>query len=262
MNKKFFLCIVATLFFSSCDLSPNIYKEILIAQDFVKEQNFDDAVKIYLSILEKKPPTELKIKINYQLGDIHSIYLNEQVKALSFYNSILSETDDPLWQIKVLEKLADINFQYLKDYDKSIDLYKKLKSFKPKLESYDFYQFREALSYFEKESYLDAIKKFEEISNDQDQEYITSSKYYLGLSYFYLRNWNKCIENLIDYVRKEKNRDKVVDAKFILANAYETSEELKKAYNIYYSILGDYPNPEVIKGRLESLYKRRVSRKR
>ena len=47
-----------------------------------------------------------------------------------------------------------------------------------------------------------------------------------------------------------------------MGNAYETMEELKKAYNIYYSILGEYPNNDVIKNRLNSLYKRRIARKR
>ena len=47
-----------------------------------------------------------------------------------------------------------------------------------------------------------------------------------------------------------------------MANAYETMEELKKAYNLYYSILGEYPNTEVIQNRLKAIYDRRVARKR
>ena len=47
-----------------------------------------------------------------------------------------------------------------------------------------------------------------------------------------------------------------------MANAYETMERLKEAYNIYYSIVGEYPNNEVIKARLNSIYERKVARKR
>ena len=61
---------------------------------------------------------------------------------------------------------------------------------------------------------------------------------------------------------REKRRDNIVQTKFLMANAYETMEKLKAAYNIYYSILGEYPNTEVIKNRLKSIYERRVARKR
>ena len=64
------------------------------------------------------------------------------------------------------------------------------------------------------------------------------------------------------YISLEKRRDNIVQTKFLMGNAYETMEELKKAYNIYYSILGEYPNNDVIKNRLNSLYKRRIARKR
>lgn len=80
--------------------------------------------------------------------------------------------------------------------------------------------------------------------------------------YFLNLNWDLAIIAFKKYIKIEKRRDIIVQAKFILANIYETKEELKKAYNIYYSILGEYPNAQVIKNRLESIYNRRVARKR
>ena len=47
-----------------------------------------------------------------------------------------------------------------------------------------------------------------------------------------------------------------------MANSYESLENLKSAYNIYYSILGEYPNTEVIQNRLKGIYNRRIARKR
>ena len=48
----------------------------------------------------------------------------------------------------------------------------------------------------------------------------------------------------------------------MMANAYESNEDLRRAYNIYSDIKEDYPNPEIIESRLKSLYERRVVRKR
>jgi hypothetical protein len=47
-----------------------------------------------------------------------------------------------------------------------------------------------------------------------------------------------------------------------MANAYETMENLSKAYSIYYSIQGEYPNTKVIQNRLNSVYQRKVAKKR
>ena len=61
---------------------------------------------------------------------------------------------------------------------------------------------------------------------------------------------------------KEYKKNKVIYAKFLLANTLESNEELKKAYNLYYSLLNEFPNTEVIKKRLSSIYNRRIARKR
>jgi tetratricopeptide (TPR) repeat protein len=249
-------------FIVSCDLTSNLYKEILEAQELVKAQSFEKASIKYESILKKNPTDNLKIKINFQLGDIYSIYLNNQDKAITHYNTVLELADDPLWQMKVLEKLADIHFNYTKNYKQAMNYYEILQKFEPKLENYDYYQFQVGLIYFELEDYKMAEKQFLLISQDKNHKYYTHSFYYIGLNYFYEKKWSKSIDAMIEYIKREKEKSKIIEAKFILANAYETSEELKKAYNIYYSILGEYPNPQVIKNRLKSLFERRVARKR
>ena len=60
----------------------------------------------------------------------------------------------------------------------------------------------------------------------------------------------------------EKREDLIVEAKFLIANAFESSEDLKRAWDIYYSIKGSYPNTKVIFERLNSIRDRRVARKR
>jgi TolA-binding protein len=84
----------------------------------------------------------------------------------------------------------------------------------------------------------------------------------LGLVEFYSKNWDKAVEFWMEYLKRETQKDKIVKAKFMIANAYESNEKLKEAYNIYYSLLPSYPNPEVLRARLRSIYARRVARKR
>ncbi len=260
MNKLKLLSIL--LIFTSCGFSSSLYNDILDAQDLIAKQEFEDAAEIYESILERKPSKNIKIKINFQLGEIYSIYLEDYKKSLVHFNKIVSDSNEPLWQVKSLEKIAAIHYDNLQNYKLSKSYYFELMNFVPKLEKQSFYKFRYALSIFHLNEYSNAIKIFKDLSQEEENDEAIQSYYYLGLSYYYKEDWAKANKNWFEYLKREKRKDRIVKTKFLIANAYESSEKLKEAYNIYYSILGEYPNPEVIRSRLNSLYERRVARKR
>lgn len=260
INNLLFLILFFIL--SGCGFTSGLYKDILKAQDYIETREFDKAVKVYENILLRKPGKTIKIKINYQLGEINSIYLNNYKKALLHYENVISIADEPLWQVKSLEKIGVISYENLKEFNKSKFAYRKLMNFIPKLEKQDFYKFRFAQSLYEMEDYNEAKDVFRELTQEQNSQYGVQSYYYLGLVNFYEKKWDQAISLWFEYLKREKRQDRIVQVKFMIANAYESSEKLKQAYNIYYSIIGNYPNPEVIRSRLKSLYSRRVARKR
>ena len=96
----------------SCDFTSTVNRDILNAQNYVDNQEFAKAVELYEKILRQNPSKVIKTKINYQIAEINYLYLDEQVKALSYYQYIVDNVDDPLWQVKSLEKVADINFSF------------------------------------------------------------------------------------------------------------------------------------------------------
>lgn len=263
ISKNYINLVLIITFFilSGCGVSSGQYKDILKAQEYITEQKYQKAANLYEDILLKKPSKSILIKINFQLGEIRSIYLNQYHKALSNFKRIIEQTEDPLWQVKAMEKIGQINFENLKDYQSALKSYKNLIDFKPVLQKNDFYTFRYAESMFYMEDFSSSSELFKKISANNGK-YSTESYYYLGLISFYRKKWETAINFWFEYLKREKRKDKIVQTKFMIANAYESSEQLKDAYNIYYSILGEHPNTELIKQRLESLYKRRVARKR
>lgn len=262
IKKSSILLILLFHLLTSCDLTSGLYKEILDAQQLLKEQNFVEAVEKYKEILDKDPSKNIKIKIYLQLGDIYSIHLNDQDKSLNYYNKIIQEIDDPLRQAKVLEKIANINYEYKRDYKKAKSVYEVLVKFEPKLNNFDYYQYMLGMSEHNLNLFKSSIKTFEKIIENKRHKYFLESFYYKGLSFYFMKDWTNAITVWKKYLRFEKRKSKQVETKFLLANAFETSEKLKEAYNTYYSILGDYPNSQVIRNRLKSLYERRVARKR
>lgn len=260
-SKILFLSMMI-LGLSSCDFTSGLNQDILVAQKFVDAQDFGRAVELYERILKKNPSKNIKTKINYQLAEIYYLYLDEQVKALKYYQFIVDNVDDPLWQVKSLEKIADINFSFAKKYDLAIRAYQTLMEFKPRLKNYDFYFLRVGESQFNRGKYEKAREIFSHILAQPNNPHYVDAYNYMGLIEFYSKNWDKAIELWMEYLKREKRKDQIVKVKFLIANAYESNEKLKEAYNIYYSLLPSYPNPDVLRARLKSLYARRVARKR
>ena len=247
---------------SSCDFTSGLNQDILSAQNHVDNQEFDKAVELYERVLKKNPSKLIKTKINFQLAEIYYLYLDQQLKALKYYQYIVDNVDDPLWQVKSLEKIADINFSFAKNYAQAIHAYQILMQVKPRLKSYDYYFLRVGEAYFEMGKYQKAREIFNQIISQPTNPFYVEAFNQMGLIEFYNKNWEKAVEYWLEYLKREKRKDQITKVKFLIANAYESSEKLKEAYNIYYSLLPTYPNPDVLKSRLKSLYNRRVARKR
>ena len=257
--------LIALAFFqviSACDFTPPINRKIIDAQNYISEQKYNKSAYLYEDILKSNPNPELRLKVCYQLGELYSIYLGEYKKAVYYYNEVKTLTEDPLWLIKTEEKLAEINFNYRKDYKESIKNYTRLSEFTPKLKKYDFFQLQIALSLYYLNDTESAVKQLTIIQSDTNHEFFIRSFYYLGLIYFEKKDYNKALYIWSEYLKRETKKEYVVQAKFLVANIYESTENLKMAYDIYYSIADDYPNADVIQARLTSLYERRVSRRR
>lgn len=245
-----------------CDFSSQSHQKILEAQKLLNEFQYEKAVKKYEEVVEKIPSGNLKYKLLFQIGDIYSLYLSQPEKARSFFDQIIKETNDPNWKVNSMERIADLEYSHFRDFKLSSELYQKLYDFYPYLANRDLYEIRLAESLMEIGE-LDKSKKYlQGIVKSTGHEFSTRSFYLLGTIEFRRENWEKSVGYWLDYLRRETNKDYIIQAKYLLANTYETMEELEKAYNIYYSLLGDYPNPQVIRNRLRSIHTRRVDRKR
>ena len=254
----------ALLFFAACDFdfTPRLNKEMLKAQKEMAGQHYGKAISRYKGILGSNPSKEIKVKACYRLGELYSIQMLDYSKALNYYGQVRDVSDDSLWEVKAEEKMAEINFMYTKDYKAAIKNYIRLFEFRPKLDKSDIYEYRLALCFFHIGKMDKSISIFERIQKNKKHQYNVKSFYHLGMIFFQSQQWEKAIFYWKDYVKRETRRDKVVQARFLMANAYETMEQLKEAYNLYYSIWGEYPHTEVLKNRLNGIYARRVSRKR
>ncbi len=259
-----YLLLILFLAFTttSCDFAPTLDKSILEAQRAIENRDFQKAANINDAILSKSFRREIKRKVLFQQGDIYLVHLGNPEVALTYFQQIYKDESDPYWQVRSLEKMADVNFYQLKRYEQAAKHYEILSQFKPPLNRHDYYKFQMAKSLMENKSYPKAIELFNEIAGDSKNKYQYDAYFQKGLINFYNKKWETAIEHFKVFIANSPSKDYVVQAKFLIANCYETQEKLREAYNIYYSIIDSYPNIEVIKSRLKSLFERRQSRKR
>lgn len=246
------------------DFTPNIKRKILRAQEKSHVLNFKEAARIYEEVLKENPDDETKIKIYFQLANINLIQFFDVKKSLYYYELIIKESDNPGQRIMAQERLADIYFSTKKSFNKGLYYYGVLLSIVPKLQNYWFYYYRYSMCLYHIGDYQNALIHFEKIiqSKNESDEFYLPAFFQYGLVLFNLKKWDMAISTWENFIAESNNKSDIIKTKFMVANAYETKEDLKNAYDTYYSILGEYPNTEIIKRRLESIYSRRVARKR
>jgi len=261
LHKKA-VVIITAFFIFACDFTPPVNRKIIDAQKYITNQDYTKAAYLYQEILKNNLDIDLKIKINYQLGELYSIYLGEYKKAEFHYNEVKNISEDPLMLIKLEEKIADIQFNYTKNYLGAINSYKKLIEIKPRLKMADSYEYDIARSYYKLNEADKSLEKLKEIQLNTNHEFFVKSFYLMGLIYYEIKDYPKALFVWTEYLKRETDKNQAVETTFLIASIYEATENLKQAYEIYKSILKEYPNEEVIQNRMKSLYERRVSRRR
>jgi tetratricopeptide (TPR) repeat protein len=245
-----------------CNFSSGLKQQIIEAQNLVDNYKYQPAVGIYEKILKQNISPQVRLKINYQLAQIYSLYLLTPKQSRQYYKYVATHSTDLLWKVSALEKLAEIEFLVSKNYESSIDYYNQLLAIRPVLKGEDLYSYRIAISLIGLKKFTEAKARLATLVNSPNFEYIIDVYNQYGLISFYEQNWSEAINNWKEYLKRETKEEKIIEAKYLIANCYESNGQLREAYNIYYSLLQTYPQPEVIKNRLKSLYARRATRKR
>ena len=222
---------------------------------------YKEAAEKYEEILGRVPPSALRSKIYFHLGEIYHLYLGNNEKAIHFFEETISSVSDPNLKILSKERLAKIYFEK-REFFLSEKYYRTLYNFFPKLERHEKYQFNLGFIFLKRSKLKKAESIFKKIIKTKNHQFKIKSYFHLGLVEFNSKRWKKAIDYWNHYLKLENKEEELIEAKFLLANTYETMENLEKAYEIYYSILEEYPNQEVIRNRLKSVYKRKIERKR
>lgn len=259
---KLLIAYLSFIFLFSCDFTTGVSRRILQAQEYVDEYKYFKALDEYDLLLQMNIPEKIEHKVYYQMAEIYNLHLQNKKNALFYYEKANDNYTDPKLKKVVMNKIVELSFE-LKNYDKAINIYQKfIKDKETSEDQKKTYAFKIAKAYFEKNDYKKAFENFRTISKDKDSTYRGEAFFYMGQIISYKKQYKEAIDYFKKSLNYETRLEKKIETKFYIANSYERIYDLEKAYDYYYSIVDFYPNPEIIKERLKSVYERKVSRRR
>ncbi len=260
IQKKISLLLIFLI--SSCDFSPNLQKNILKAQESIYAGKYELAISLYKSLLKQPLTLPVRLKAYYQLGQIYELYLQKHEEALNYYRKIEEEAEDLPWALKAKEKQAQINFHFLRNFSQAASHYQNLVEISSSVEERSFYEYRLAQSLLKAHHLEKLLRLLKKMELNPQHAYYKEIFFMRGQTFFYQGKWQEAIKQWREYLLLKPSKESEVQTQFLIANALETAEELKEAFDLYSSILKSYPHPEIIKEKLESLYARKVARRR
>ncbi len=94
------------------------------------------------------------------------------------------------------------------------------------------------VSLFSQQKYSEALKEFEKIiSNGDDEEYKAKSLFELGRCLYSLEEYDKCIRHFTSMIQQYPKHPDLLDALFYVGNCYEKKEVNERAVGFYKKIL-------------------------
>ena len=98
--------------------------------------------------------------------------------------------------------------------------------------------FENAINKFNGKNYKRAIDLLTQINNNHNIQ--NSANYYIGRSYFEMKNYKKAVQHFEDVLNSNKNSYKP-DAKYMIAESHINMGQVNKAKEIYQEFMAEFP---------------------
>ena len=224
----------------------------------VDQQKFQKASIIYETVVESTTDSRIKIRVLVQLAQLYAFHLNRVEESIVLIERAIWLNKDPSKLIKFKEIFGDIYFTKLRNFKKSSEIYDELIKVKPELPQYSEYKYRYAESLFFSNKLREAISVFNSLLETTKDNNISKILYRTGLINYLLGESDKAIEIFRKVIDGDFKYTYKVKSSFFLAGLYEDLDQLDNSLKYYNLIRYDYPNPRLVKQKMESIYRKKL----
>ncbi len=223
----------------------------------LSENSPAEAAELYRKVIALDVDSRSAVKAFYRLGFAQETYLKDYEGALTSYQEFIKHSEDPVSLYEVQKRLANLFFQHLLDSERAVETYRKLLLGNPDTLEADQFLFRIAQSFFRMNKFEEARKEYQNLlERFPKSQFAAKARYAIGNTYFMQGSYPVAMEALKQVLRLHSNSDDAVEAQYLMAQCLEHDGKLQNATEMYLSLKGRYPVPEVIELRLAEIKKR------
>jgi TolA-binding protein len=225
-------------------------------EEWVQGRNHS-AIQMFNAVLELAPSGPQAEEALYRLGEIYYFGLGETGKAISYFQEVVHIRPRGPFAYGAQKYIAEIVELNFRDLDQAIIEYQKLINEYHQPEENPEQQFRIAAIYFKKHKYEQALVEFGILVESYPSN-PWSEEAYLRMTEI-MHNLARCGESRETYSQFRvvyPQSDFRGEMEFIMASCLEDEGKLKRAYNRFKSLEGDYKYPALLKMKLEGIESR------
>ena len=228
------------------------------AEKLWKEKRFQEAIKIYVSLVDREPQNPRVPEILLQVGDIYNYSLNQMDRALNTYELVTIRYPSTPYALQALIRKGEIFFGS-DQFDRALREYQNVLENFPKLKEAETYRLRLGICHLKLKQFETARREFKTILDQNLNTPLADQVlFHTANSYFLEGKTPQAIpiyQSLIEHYPKSSLVDQ---AKFNMADCYEDLGEFDRALQIYKEIQTTYPNPKVIELQIQRNQERRA----
>lgn len=224
------------------------------------EGKYEDAASVFENLYRRHPHFPRAVEAIFQTGEIRNLYLKQYHEALLAYLLVEKDYPDSPWAEKALKQVADIYKNQLREYLKAIVIYQKLLDTGGKGGADAQYEMADC--YFRLNNFEQARIEFESLlKNFPRGQRNAEVQYRAAVAASLEGDFNKALEAFKTVSMNWPDSVYAVEARFGQAGVLEEREELRSALRILEELRGVYPNPEILKKRIDQV-KERIKKKK
>lgn len=228
------------------------------AEKFWKQKRFDEAIQLYLGLVDREPKNDKVPDILLQVGDIYNLSLGKIDKAIQTYDLITVRYPSTNYALQAFAKKGEIYFGS-DQFDKALREYQNILENFPNLKDIETYRLRLGICHLKLKQFDAARREFKAILDANLKTPLADQVLFHTANSFFLEGKAPqaipIYQTLIESYPKSSLLD---EAKFNMADCYEDLGQFDRALAIYKEIQNTYPNPKVIELQIQRNQERKA----
>jgi len=266
LGPKSFLVLACALLLSACNLGSSD-QQWRLASSYIEQKQYLRAVEEYTRIVNFEQKGDLATKAQQQITLIYERYLSDYPRAIRSEREVYRRTDDPHAKRAARLKIADIYSNKLGDFSAAADEYERVfEEFGNMFAGSPERMLEWADALMETGKFADAALRYNQFRSSYPGNIHGARVLFLeAQAYLADQKYDVAIESFRELIRSyrsiEGQEGFVAESYYGLGMAFEAKDDLSKALEAYRESLAKYPNPRVVKVKIERLQKRKKERR-